>query len=69
MEKPVEILNYNPEQSLEFQQEERKIREIVDNKLIAIENIGSTAVQGLGAKPIIDMMVGVKDLLTNLLNL
>ena len=29
---------------------------------IAIEHIGSTSVQGLGAKPLIDMMIGVTDL-------
>ena len=29
---------------------------------IAIEHIGSTSVEGLGAKPLIDMMIGVTDL-------
>jgi GrpB-like predicted nucleotidyltransferase (UPF0157 family) len=30
---------------------------------VDIQHVGSTAVPGLGAKPIIDMMVGVEDLL------
>ena len=30
--------------------------------IIAVEHIGSTAVEGLGAKPLIDMMIGVTDL-------
>jgi len=62
MEKPVVIEEYNEDWALEYQQEERKIKEILTNKLIAIEHIGSTSVPGLGAKPIIDFMVGVSDL-------
>ena len=31
----------------------------IGNKVVAVEHIGSTAVPGLGAKPIIDIMVGL----------
>ncbi len=34
----------------------------IGNKVVAIEHIGSTAVPGLGAKPIIDIMVGLRQL-------
>lgn len=32
----------------------------IRNKVVAIEHIGSTAVPGLGAKPVIDIMVGLR---------
>ena len=62
MEKPVVIEEYNEEWSFKYQQEERKIKEVLGDKVIAIEYIGNTSVQGLGAKPIIDFMVGVNDI-------
>ncbi|WP_284646239.1 GrpB family protein [Paenibacillus silviterrae] len=62
MEHPVVIEEYNEKWPFEYQQEERKIKDVLANKAIAIEHIGSTSVQGLGAKPIIDFMVGVRDL-------
>lgn len=62
MEKPVVIEEYNEEWSFKYQQEERGIKEILGDIAIAIEHIGSTSVQGLGAKPIIDFMVGINDL-------
>ncbi|NQX71688.1 GrpB family protein [Paenibacillus alba] len=62
MEKPVVIEEYNEEWSFKYQQEERGIKEILGVIAIAIEHIGSTSVPGLGAKPIIDFMVGINDL-------
>jgi len=38
------------------------LKECLGNRLIAIEHVGSTAVPGLDAKPIIDIMVGVASL-------
>ena len=35
---------------------------MLGQEIIAVEHIGSTAVEGLGAKPLIDMMIGVTDL-------
>ena len=35
---------------------------MLGQEIIAVEHIGSTAVKGLGAKPLIDMMIGVTDL-------
>lgn len=37
------------------------ILKALGDKVLAIEHIGSTAVPGLGAKDIVDIMVGVKD--------
>lgn len=62
MDKHVIIEDYNPDWSREFEQEKEKLLEILGNKIISIEHIGSTSVKGLGAKPILDIMVGVNNL-------
>ncbi|MGD6802678.1 GrpB family protein [Rossellomorea vietnamensis] len=63
MEKPVVIISeYNPEWEDQFKFEKKQIMGVSGNKIIGIEHIGSTSVQGLKAKPIIDIMAGVRDL-------
>ncbi len=62
MEKPVVIENYNPNWSKEYEQEKKKIMGVLKENNICIEHIGSTSVIGLGAKPILDIMVGVNNL-------
>lgn len=46
----------------EFAREALRLREGLGHTVLAIEHIGSTAVAGLAAKPIVDVMVGVPDL-------
>lgn len=58
----VTIVEYNPSWSLLFEQEAANIRQVLGNLVLTIEHIGSTAVPGLAAKPIIDLMVGVRSL-------
>jgi GrpB-like predicted nucleotidyltransferase (UPF0157 family) len=43
---------------LKFAKEKANIMSVIGHRIVAIEHIGSTAVQGLCAKPIIDIMVG-----------
>jgi GrpB-like predicted nucleotidyltransferase (UPF0157 family) len=43
-----------------YEEEKRRIFGAVEDKILSIEHIGSTAVPGLEAKPIIDMMAGVR---------
>lgn len=62
MEKSVIIEEYNPDWPVEYEREVKKIKVIFGEKIIGIEHIGSTSVKGLGSKPIIDIMAGVKDL-------
>jgi len=45
-----------------FESEKARILGVIRKKIVAIEHVGSTAVPGLGAKPIIDIMVGVRRL-------
>ncbi len=46
-----------------FDREKAQILSVIGNRVTAIEHVGSTAVPGLGAKPIIDIMVGIHSLI------
>jgi GrpB-like predicted nucleotidyltransferase (UPF0157 family) len=45
-----------------FEREQGRIRAALGPIVVTIEHVGSTAVPGLAAKPIIDLMVGVRSL-------
>lgn len=50
---------YNPDWAEQFANERQAIRECIDASVpLAIEHFGSTAVPGLPAKPIIDILLG-----------
>ncbi|MDR1459597.1 MAG: GrpB family protein [Bacteroidales bacterium] len=60
---PIRVLPYNPEWKVIFEQEKALITEVLGNSTaLNIEHFGSTSVEGLAAKPIIDIMVEVPDL-------
>lgn len=59
MPNPVVIVDYDPRWPILYEEEKHRILEVVRHKVIAIEHIGSTAVPGLGAKPIVDIMAAV----------
>jgi GrpB-like predicted nucleotidyltransferase (UPF0157 family) len=61
-QREVEIVEYDPKWAILYGEEKAKILAAIGHLAVAIEHIGSTAVVGLGAKPIIDMMVGVNHL-------
>lgn len=60
--KPVIIAAYDPGWKDEYTREAQRIRAHIGARVEAVEHIGSTAVPGLAAKPIIDLMAGVADL-------
>lgn len=60
--KPIQINDYNSDWSCWFQQEKSLLQRIFGEYLIRIEHVGSTAIPGLAAKPVIDIMVAVDDL-------
>lgn len=62
MEAPVKVVDYDPNWPLIFEREKARILGVIGKKVVAIEHVGSTAVPGLGAKPIIDIMVGIRHL-------
>ncbi|GEL76435.1 GrpB family protein [Tenuibacillus multivorans] len=58
----VKLVPHNPEWTELFQQEKQLLNSLIGDVAVAIEHIGSTAIKGIKAKPIIDMMVGLKQL-------
>jgi GrpB-like predicted nucleotidyltransferase (UPF0157 family) len=59
----VEIVNYDPRWPALFDEEARRLRATLDPSLIVgLEHFGSTAVPGLSAKPIIDILIAVRSL-------
>jgi GrpB-like predicted nucleotidyltransferase (UPF0157 family) len=63
LQDPVQIEPYNPEWPALFRREERHLRECLPKEMVGrIEHFGSTAVPGLAAKPVIDMLIEVRDL-------
>lgn len=59
---PIVIESYCSEWRELFTQEAGLIQSVVGIYITVVEHIGSTAVPGLAAKPIIDMLIGVKNL-------
>lgn len=55
----VKQVPYDPRWPLLFEQEADVVRQAVGEGLVAIEHVGSTAVPGLSAKPIIDILAAV----------
>lgn len=56
----VKVKSFNPMWKKEFEKERKALRKFLGAE-VKIEHIGSTAVLGLSAKPIIDIAVGVGD--------
>ena len=59
---PIAIRDYDPEWPNLFEAEQARIQHTLGASVVKIEHIGSTAVPGLAAKPIIDLLVGVRSL-------
>ena len=57
----VTIVEYRPEWRKMFEAEKRSLWAALGGVSAQIEHIGSTAVEGLAAKPVIDLMVGLED--------
>lgn len=63
MTRIIEVVPYNPKWPQLFEAEAELIEEALGDNCIAIHHIGSTSVPGLSAKPIIDIIPVVKDIL------
>jgi GrpB-like predicted nucleotidyltransferase (UPF0157 family) len=62
MPAPVSIVEYDPRWPALYEQESLLILKTLGSLVLSLEHIGSTAVPGLGGKPIIDIMGGVRRL-------
>jgi len=55
----VKLVPYDPEWAKLFQAEKVRIEEELGDQALGVEHIGSTAIPGMDAKPILDLMVAV----------
>jgi GrpB-like predicted nucleotidyltransferase (UPF0157 family) len=53
----IEVVAHRPEWAADFVAESRRLRDVFGSRALTIDHIGSTAVVGLAAKPVIDILV------------
>jgi GrpB-like predicted nucleotidyltransferase (UPF0157 family) len=58
----VELVDYDPSWAELFERERSMLGPIFDGAALGIEHIGSTSVPDLCAKPIVDVLVGLREL-------
>lgn len=58
----VEVVSYNSNWKKMYKEESGKIKNILNDIIIDIHHIGSTAIPGIKSKPVIDILVEVKDI-------
>lgn len=58
----VTVSPYDPHWAIKYAEEAEKIKVILGDELLTIHHIGSTSVPGLSAKPIIDILVEVRQI-------
>lgn len=62
-DQPVEILPYDAAWPERFEEQRAPVEQILAPWLVGVvEHVGSTSVPGLAAKPVVDMLAGVRDL-------
>ena len=59
---PIEVVDYDRDWPRQYVAERDRIDAAIGDVALAIEHVGGTAVPGLPAKPVIDLMVGVEDI-------
>jgi GrpB-like predicted nucleotidyltransferase (UPF0157 family) len=58
---PIDLRNYDPQWPHLFSREARRIKNALGNRALLVEHVGSTSVPGLAAKPVIDILLVVKN--------
>jgi len=58
----ITLVDYNPQWPEQFRAEAARIQAALGDSVVAVEHFGSTAVPGLAAKPVIDLLVAVRSL-------
>ena len=59
---PVVIADYDPRWPAVYDEEGARIQAAIGEWLLGIEHVGSTSVPGLAAKPVVDIMPGLRSL-------
>ena len=60
MGRAVEVVSYDPNWACQYRLEAEVLSAVLGDQALAVHHIGSTAVPGMPAKPIIDLMVEVR---------
>jgi GrpB-like predicted nucleotidyltransferase (UPF0157 family) len=60
IEQPVALVDYDPAWPAQFDDERRRLMDALPGTFVDIAHIGSTAVPGMRAKPLIDLLAGVR---------
>jgi GrpB-like predicted nucleotidyltransferase (UPF0157 family)/predicted kinase len=58
----VQLISYQQSWKILFEKESTRLRRAMENHALAIEHVGSTSIEGMDAKPVIDIMVAVESL-------
>lgn len=58
----VQLVPYRAEWKELFEEEVVRLRSVLGERILCVEHVGSTAVEGMDAKPLIDMMAAVESL-------
>ena len=58
----IELVEHDPRWALAFDEERSALEGVFGEQAVAIEHIGSTSVPDLCAKPIVDVLVGLREL-------
>lgn len=59
----IEVVKHDPNWKNQYIDEANKISKIMGKDIVEIHHIGSTAIHGIYAKPVIDILIGVKSIL------
>ena len=59
---PIELVQYDPEWPSQFEAWRQRLSKVLRPTPVRIDHVGSTAVPGLAAKPVVDIQVSVGDI-------
>ncbi|CAN5843066.1 hypothetical protein BH23ACT11_BH23ACT11_06460 [soil metagenome] len=58
----IHLVPYDSDWPARFEEERDRIEAVIGRWVIEIEHVGSTAIPGLDAKPVVDIMVGLRSM-------
>ncbi len=58
LDEPFRVVQYDPGWPVLFEQERDRLAPVLASLATAVEHVGSTAVPGMAAKPVVDLLVG-----------
>ena len=62
MTREIRVVQYDHSWPVKYELEKDRITAVLKNELVSVHHIGSTSIPGMSAKPIIDLLLEVKDI-------